>query len=125
VIVLDASALLAFLLRERGHRRVAALLGQSCMSTVNLSEVLGRFARVGHDVAGIAERLMTTPIEWVPFSADQAAIAAALLPATADAGLSLGDRACLALASERNIRAITADNAWRTLGLGIEIETIR
>ena len=47
MIALDASALLAFLLRERGHQRVRELLGEACMSTVNFSEVLGRFARAG------------------------------------------------------------------------------
>lgn len=125
MIALDASALLAFLLRERGHRRVAALIGEACMSTVNFCEVLGRFARVGQDVAVIGARLKGTPIEWVPFSEGQAMIAAALLPATQPEGLSLGDRACLALAAERGIRAVTADAAWRALGLSIQIETIR
>ena len=43
--VLDASALLAFLFRETGHEQVAAALDSACLSTVNLSEVLGRFAR--------------------------------------------------------------------------------
>ncbi len=49
MIALDASALLAFLFREDGHERVAAAIGASCLSTVNLTEVLGRFVRDGHD----------------------------------------------------------------------------
>lgn len=81
MIALDASALLAFLLRERGHRRVASLIGEACKSTVNLCELLGRFARVGQDVAMIAARLKGAPIEWVPFSEVQAIIATALVPA--------------------------------------------
>jgi PIN domain nuclease of toxin-antitoxin system len=125
VIALDASALLVFLLRERGHERVGQLLGEACMSTVNFSEVLGRFARAGQDVALIAEKLLETPIELVEFSTRQAVIAAVLVPATQAAGLSLGDRACLALARERQIRAITADRTWRRLEAGVEIETIR
>lgn len=125
MIALDASALLAFLLGERGHERVARLLAEACMSTVNLSEVLGRFARAGQNPATIAARLAETPIEWVPFTASHAAIAAALVPATRSAGLSLGDRACLALASERGVRALTADAAWRGLDLGIRIDSIR
>ena len=111
MIALDASALLAFLLRERGHDRVARLLGEACMSTVNLSEVLARFARVGQNPAAIAGRLAESPIEWVNFMPNHAVIAAALLPATPAAGLSLGDRACLALAADRGVRAITADTA--------------
>jgi len=125
VIALDASALLAFLLRERGHERVGALLNEACMSTVNFSEVLGRFARVGQDVVLIAEELLAAPVEIVPFSIEQAAIAAALVPETQAKGLSLGDRACLALARQRGIRAITADSSWTGLNLSIAIETIR
>jgi ribonuclease VapC len=125
MIALDASALLAFLLRERGHERVRQLLGEACMSTVNFSEVLGRFARAGQDVALIAEKLLATPIQLVDFSTEQAVIAAALLPATYEEGLSQGDRACLALAQQRGIRAVTADKAWRRLEVGVEIEAIR
>jgi ribonuclease VapC len=125
VIALDASALLAFLLRERGHERVRELLNEACMSTVNFSEVLGRFARAGQDVVPIAEKLLAAPIELVAFSTQQATLAAALLLETQAEGLSLGDRACLALARERGVRAVTADKSWRRLKLAIEIETIR
>jgi ribonuclease VapC len=125
MIALDASALLAFLLRERGHPRVRELLSEACMSTVNFSEVLGRFARAGQDVGLIAQKLLATPIELVEFSTEQAVIAAALAAATQAEGLSPGDRACLALARERHIPAITTDRAWRRLNLDIEIETVR
>lgn len=125
MIALDASALLAFLLRERGHERVGALLNEACMSTVNFSEVLGRFARAGQDVGLIAQKLLEAPVELVAFSTQQAAIAAALVPETHANGLSLGDRACLALARERGIRAVTADASWERLKLSIGIEAIR
>lgn len=125
MIALDASALLAFLLREEGHQRVGELLSDACMSTVNFSEVLGRFARAGQDVVLIAERLLATPIELVEFSAQQGVIAAALVPATQRHGLSLGDRACLALARERRIWAVTADQSWRKLNIDVEIEAVR
>jgi PIN domain nuclease of toxin-antitoxin system len=125
MISLDASALLAFLLREPGHERVRGLLGEACMSTVNFAEVLGRFAREGQDIVPIAERILRAPIELVPFSTGQAAVAVALVGDTRAQDLSLGDRACLALARERGIRAVTADSAWRRLRLQIEIETIR
>lgn len=125
MIALDASALLAFLLREPGHLRVAELLDEACISTVNFSEVLGRFARAGQDAARVADKLLESPIELAEFTATQAVIAAALAPAARPTGLSLGDRACLALAYDRRIRAVTADRAWSRLGIGIEIETLR
>ena len=73
----------------------------------------------------IAEKLLAAPIELVAFSTQQAALAAALIPETQSEGLSLGDRACLALARERGVRAVSADISWRRLKLPIEIETIR
>lgn len=125
MIALDASALLAFLLREPGHQRVAELLGEACISTVNFAEVLGRFARAGQDAALVAEKLLGAPIEIVDFTAAQAVIAAALAKAARPAGLSLGDRACLALAHDRRIRAVTADRAWSQLRIEIGIEVLR
>ena len=125
MIALDASALLAFLLRERGHEKVREALGESCMSTVNLSEVLASFGRAGQDVLLIARNLLAMPVELVEFSTEQATIAAGLAQMTRAVGLSLGDRACLALARERRIPAMTADRAWSRLQLGIEIQTVR
>ncbi len=125
MIVLDASALLALLLREPGHQRVAHLLPDACMSSVNLCEVLTRFARANKDVMPLAERLLATPLEVVPFSAEQAAIAAALTPLLLPLGLSLGDRACLALARQRGLPILTADRAWRRLPAAFEVELLR
>jgi PIN domain nuclease of toxin-antitoxin system len=125
MIALDASALLAFLFREAGHQRVRPLLQEACMSTVNLSEVVARFVRDGKDIREILRRLAASPIEWVPFTVEQAVEAAKLAARTDPLGLSLGDRACLALAGLRRIPAVTADRAWRDADLGIEVEVIR
>ena len=125
MIALDASALLAFLFREPGHEQVAEAMAAACISTVNLAETLGRFSRDGLDVGPIAQRLSDSPIEIVPFSSRQAAICARLLPQTRERGLSLGDRACLALASDRQIPAMTADREWTELDTGIDIALIR
>jgi PIN domain nuclease of toxin-antitoxin system len=125
VIALDASALLAFLFRESGHERVALHVERSCISTVNLAEVLGRFARDGHDPRAVLERLSATAIELVPFGPDDAATVAALVPKTRKLGLSLGDRACLALATARGIPALTADRSWVGLEVGVRIEVVR
>ncbi len=124
-MILDASAVLAFLFREPGHEKVAEFIGQSYVSTVNLAEVIGRFARDGHDERQVLQRLSSTWFEVVLFTSEHAAIAAGLLPKTREQGLSLGDRACLALALEKNLPALTADRAWLELDLGIEIVACR
>lgn len=125
MIALDASALLAFLFAEPGHERVAAQLDAACLSTVNLAEVAARFARDGHDPREVCQRIAASPVEIVPFLAADAAICAALVPVTRKQGLSLGDRACLALAMTRHIPALTADRAWKVLRLPIAVQLIR
>ena len=127
MIALDASALLAFLFREEGHERVAGAIGSSCLSTVNLAEVLGRFVRDGHDARPVLRRLGATSIEVVPFLSADATLAASLLPATRLHGLSLGDRACLALALARGIPALTADHIWAAAAppIGVDVQLIR
>jgi ribonuclease VapC len=125
VTVLDASALLAFLFREPGHERVASVIGDCCISTVNLSEVVGRFARDGHDAREVARRVIASGIELVPFMENHACLAAALLPRTLAHGLSLGDRACLALAIDRGTKAMTADRAWDSVDVPVPIVQIR
>ncbi len=125
MMILDASALLAFLFREPGHEKVAGSIAQSYISAVNLAEVIGRFVRDGHDERQVLQRLTGTWFKVVPFTSEHAAIAAGLLPKTHDQGLSLGDRACLALALEKKLPALTADRAWLELDLGIEIVACR
>ena len=125
MIALDASAVLAFLFREPGHDRVAAVISQSCMSTVNLAEVIARFVRDGHDAREVLLRMTESPIDLVPFLSEDAALAATLVLRTRDYGLSLGDRACLALAMARRVPVYTADRAWQSVGLDLVVELIR
>jgi ribonuclease VapC len=125
VIVLDSSALLAMLFFELGGERVADLVPQSCMSTVNLAEVLGRLARDGRALDEPLDQIEQMGIAWIAFDREISIEAAALLPTTAPLGLSLGDRACLALAKLRNLPAVTADRAWTRLNLDITVEVIR
>ncbi len=125
MIALDASALLALLFREPGHERVAAALSTCCMSAVNLAETLGRFARDGKPTADLWSRLQASGVDWVPFDSEQARLAAELLPKTQGHGLSLGDRACLALAMTRRIPAMMADRSWANLELGVAVTVIR
>ena len=122
---LDASALLVLLFREPGHERVAAEIEGSCMCAVNLCEVLGRFARDGHSPGQVLARLGALGVEWVPFDERLSTIAASLVPLTRHAGLSLGDRACLALGKSRGIPVVTADGDWREIDVGVEVRCVR
>jgi PIN domain nuclease of toxin-antitoxin system len=121
MFVLDASALLALLFAEPGHERVAAVAADASASTVNLAEVLTRFVRDGHSVAAVLQQLETYTIELVPFDDMHAAEVALLWPSTRQAGLSLADRACLALALDRKLPVLTADRTWAELRLPIDI----
>ena|SRR6266568_8825449 len=121
MIALDASALLALLFREKGQEHVAAVIDHSCISAVNVSEVIGRFVRDGQEATEALRLISALPIEIVPFGTADATLTASLLPTT----LSLGDRAWLALATSRQISAMTADPTWLRLDLPIEIACIR
>ena len=126
-MILDASAVLAFLLRERGHERVLeALAGDPRMSTVNFAEVATKYVLRGFPEE--AERLRDElPVVFVPVDDDLALQAALMASATKPLGLSLGDRVCLALAKRSGLPALTADRAWLDVAgaLGVALEVIR
>jgi ribonuclease VapC len=125
MIVLDASALLAYMFRESGAQEVATVIGDCCISAVNIAEVLGRFVRDGYDAKRVLKEIRTTAIEVVDFDPSQAEVTAQLIMGTHRSGLSLGDRACLALALSRRLPVMTADRAWKQLKLDIDIRLIR
>ncbi|MGQ0799171.1 MAG: type II toxin-antitoxin system VapC family toxin [Pseudomarimonas sp.] len=125
MIALDASALLAYLFSEPGSETVTEHLAACCLSSVNLAEVISRFVRDGHSPELVHQQLVSSGIEIVPFLSEDAALAAGLLVHTQKFGLSLGDRACLALALRRNITALTADQVWSKLDLPIAVQQIR
>ena len=124
-VVLDASALLAYLQREPGADSVRAVLGSAIMSTVNWTEVIQKTAGSESEAAELRAALESLGLVLDPFSASQAGIAGSLREPTSELGLSLGDRACLALAIERGETILTADRIWARLRLGIRIDVIR
>jgi ribonuclease VapC len=130
-LVLDASALLAYLRDEPGAELVAQAIADGVViSTVNLAEVFSRFADRGADPAKIADTLTQSglldgAITVEPFTTADAIDAARLRPFTRDAGLSLGDRACLALARRLGTPALTADTAWQGVAHDVELHPIR
>lgn len=129
--VLDASALLAHLRDEPGADVVAeAIASGAVISTVNLAEVFSRVADQGGDPAKLAAELTQSglldgAITVEPFTAADAIDAGRLRPLTRDAGLSLGDRACLALARRLDAPALTADTDWQGVAHGVELRPIR
>jgi len=127
--VLDTSALLAVLYEEVGGARVEALLadGHCLIGAVNLAEFATKCADAGMDRAQIESIAQSFDAQIVPMDANLAYLAGLLRPATRALGLSLGDRACLALAQSLGASAVTADRPWAEVGaaLGIEIECIR
>lgn len=124
--VLDASALLALLQNEPGAEVVATRLTQCVMSAVNLSEVVAKLVDHGLPEADLRAALDVLDIDVREFDTEAAYAAGELRRITRDAGLSLGDRACLALAMRLGAAAVTADRAWAKLAGGtLRVEVIR
>lgn len=123
--VLDASALLAFLHREPGEAIVALALDGALVSTVNLAEVLQKSLWRKTDIDGMQSELMQVGVQFEPFTPQHAEISARLWERGKALGLSLADRACLALAIEQEAIVLTADRAWNEPDLGIDIQIVR
>lgn len=123
--VLDATAVLALLNDEPGAGTVASLLPQAVISTVNLAEVVSKLAETGMPEGMIKTVLGELGLIVIPFDEDLALRMGLLRPATSDYGLSLGDRACLALGQHLHRPVITADRMWKTVKLDVEIQMIR
>lgn len=124
-VVLDSSALLCLLNQEPGGGVVAAALPNAAISAVNLAEVVAKLRERGLSLDDVETALAGLSLDVCPFAAAQAYAAGDLRPATRAFGLSLGDRACLALARELGAAAVTADRDWLKLDLGIEVRVVR
>lgn len=129
--VLDASAILAYLLIEPGADVVRlALSGSAVVSSVNWAEVLSKMSDLGGDPHEISSRLARTGIlggalhVWA-FDEHLAREVARLRPLTKSAGLSLADRACLALALTLGVPVVTAHRSWQSLRIGVKVRSIR
>jgi len=123
-IVLDASALLALLKDEPGGRKVAEVIAASRISVVNYAEVVSHFIQAGMAPVEIDAMLRPLPMTLVPADADTANLAGRLRGATAPAGLSLGDRFCLALALREELAAWTADKQWRAVSNAVDVQIV-
>ena len=119
----------AYLLQEPGAEQVATLTieGGAAMSAVNVAEVVGVLVLRGATVAAAKRPLADLRLDVHEFSESQAYVAASLtgIRTPSRRRLSLGDRACIALAAEMHVPAITADREWAALPLPAEVVLIR
>lgn len=111
--------------REPGAERVRGVLREAVMSAVNVSEVLQKLVQKGMTLEHAEDYIRQFISEIAEFGLKQAVVTASLDPKTRSLGLSLGDRACLALGQSLNVPVLTADQTWAKLDIGISIELIR
>lgn len=123
-VVLDASAILALLKGERGASKVTAVIADASVCAVNQAEVVSHFVHLGAPLEEVRAMLGALPYTVVPADDALAWEAGSLRAATASAGLSLGDRFCLALAKRLGVAAYTADKAWRDIASEVAAKVV-
>ncbi len=124
-VVLDASAIIAFLLQEPGAAIVGEYLTDGIASAVNIAEVVTRLSDLDMGDVQIRRSMSVLGLEIRPFDLEAAYAVAVMRAKTRNKGLSLGDRACLALANQLGVPALTADRVWAELDIDVEIQLIR
>ncbi len=126
-LILDASALIAMLRDEPGGADVAAVVDSALISLVNYSEVVTHYARASASRAQVEAMLRPIPFIIVDVDRDLATDVGMLEAVTRSAGLSLGDRFCLALAKREGLPAWTSDRAWSKVAqaIGVDLKVIR
>ena len=123
--VLDASAVLAVYFDEPGADQVRAALPGALLSSINYTEVIGKCLDRGEALDAVLRSFAAMGFQVVAHDAQLARRAGELRPLTKRLGISLADRACLALAERERLPALTADRSWKSLGLDIEVRLIR
>lgn len=123
-VVLDASAILALLKGERGASKVTAVIADASVCAINQAEVVSHFVHLGAPLEEVRAMLGALPYTVVPADDALAWEAGSLRAATASAGLSLGDRFCLALAKRLGVAAYTADKAWRDIAADVAAKVV-
>jgi PIN domain nuclease of toxin-antitoxin system len=123
--VFDSSVVLAHIGYKQGSDGIDELAVEALISAVNLAEVFTKLAERGLSASEADSIVYRYRFEVVPFDEEFARQTGALRPATKSLGLSLGDRACLALAQREHLPVLTADKNWARLNLGIAIKVVR
>ena len=123
--ILDASAILAVLNDEAGAEYVMPLLDDAVVCSVNFAEVVSKLTERGGSLHQIREALLAIGLNVIDFDLSLAERTGTLRAETKSRGLSLGDRACLALAEREGLPAVTGDQRWYRAVAGIEVYVIR
>jgi ribonuclease VapC len=124
--VLDASALIALLHAEPGSEKVARAVEEgAAISTVNLAEVAAKLNDLGTPEAVVQDAINVMQLTIYDFTVDLAYTVGRFRPLTKHVGLSLGDRACLALAHHLNLPALTTDRVWEGLPVDVVVHVLR
>jgi PIN domain nuclease of toxin-antitoxin system len=124
-IVLDASAVLALYFNETGAVQVGAALPGALVSAVNYTEVVGKCLERGDALGSSLRKLAAMGFDIVAYDSGLARRAGELRPLTRRLGLSLADRACLALAEREKAPVLTADRTWSSIRLDVDVRVIR
>lgn len=126
-VVLDTSALLAYLFEEKGAEHVAAILeqGAGVISSVNYAELVSKLVNNKMPMPEILDTIDGLELEFIVQDEKQAQLAGELWTVSKPFGLSLGDRACLALGLVTGLTVLTADRTWKDVPTDIEIRVIR
>ncbi|MDD2802079.1 MAG: type II toxin-antitoxin system VapC family toxin [Methylobacter sp.] len=127
MVVLDASAVLAYLQDENGSEKMDVILaeGRGMMSTVNYAEVVGKLLEAGLPESSVKSVMANLDLNVESLDDKQAWKTGLLRMTTKEFGLSLGDRACLALADIKNLPVVTADKQWDKLKTNFKIIQLR
>lgn len=126
-LVLDASVVLALIKKEpRGRRFTEQVDPYSvpAVSTVNIAETVGKLAEIGMPDDEIEEAIDSIGLAIMPFTREHARVAGLMRAATRKLGLSLGDRACLALAKVMDAEAVTTDQQMGMAVVGVQIRVV-
>ena len=123
--VLDSSAVLALLRNEPGADLIGQVMPRSLLCAVNLTEVVGKLIERGAPASAAVQIARSLPYQVVPYDEDLASEAGVLWGETRATGLSLGDRACLALARREGLPALTTDRRWARETVGVDVQLIR
>ena len=126
-VVLDTSAVLAYLFQEPGAEKVALILetGAGLISSVNYAELVGKLIDQGMSSDLIRETLYDLDLNIIDYDEYQAFLTGELRTVSKAFGLSLGDRACLTLGIIKKLPILTADRIWLKVPVQTQVQVIR